>query len=51
MMQVVRETNIFFVRKLKESVRQIVWVISGLMTPLLYILLFSPLLKNITILL
>lgn len=48
MMQVVRETNIFFVRKLKESARQIVWVISGLMTPLLYILLFSPLLKNIT---
>jgi len=48
MMQVVRETNIFFVRKLKESARQIVWVISGLMTPLLYILLFSPLLKKIT---
>lgn len=48
MMQVVRETNIFFVRKLIESARQIVWVISGLMTPLLYILLFSPLLKNIT---
>ncbi|WP_255131467.1 ABC transporter permease [Bacillus sonorensis] len=48
MMQVVRETNIFFVRKLKESARQIAWVISGLMTPLLYILLFSPLLKNIT---
>ncbi|MBW8350532.1 ABC transporter permease [Bacillus sp. IITD106] len=47
-MQVVRETNIFFVRKLKESARQIVWVISGLMTPLLYILLFSPLLKKIT---
>ena len=48
MMQVIRETNIFFVRKLKESVRQIAWIISGLMTPLMYILLFSPLLKKIT---
>ncbi len=48
MIQVVRETNIFFVRKLKESIRQIAWVISGLMTPLLYILLFSPLLKKLT---
>lgn len=28
--------------------RQIAWVISGLMTPLLYILLFSPLLKKLT---
>lgn len=48
MMHVVRETNIFFVRKLRESIRQIAWVISGLMTPFLYILLFSPLLKQIT---
>lgn len=48
MMQVVREINIFFVRKLKESIRQIAWVISGLMTPFLYILLFSPLLKKLT---
>jgi len=48
MIQVIRETNIFFVRKLKESVRDSAWVLSGLMTPFLYILLFSPLLKNIT---
>lgn len=48
MMQILRETNVFFARKLKESVRQIAWVISGLLTPLMYILLFSPLLKNIT---
>src|SRR5699024_12670777 len=47
-MQIVREINIFFVRKLKESIRQMAWVISGLMTPFLYILLFSPLLKKIT---
>src|SRR5699024_10237004 len=47
-MQIVREINIFFVRKLKESIRQMAWVISGLMTPFLYILLFSPLLKEIT---
>lgn len=48
MIQIIRETNIFFIRKLKESVRQIAWVISGVMTPFLYILLFSPLLKKIT---
>src|SRR5699024_7453889 len=46
--QIVREINIFFVRKLKESIRQMACVISGLMTPFLYILLFSPLLKKIT---
>lgn len=45
-MKLLREIPVFFKRKLKETLRQPVWVMSGLMTPLLYILLFSPLLKN-----
>lgn len=45
-MRILKEISLFFKRKLKETLRQPVWVISGLMTPLLYILLFSPLLKN-----
>ena len=47
-MRIPKETFLFFKRKMLETLRQPVWVISGLMTPLLYILLFSPLLKNIT---
>lgn len=46
-MRILKEITLFFKRKLKETLRQPVWVASGLMTPLLYILLFSPLLKNI----
>lgn len=45
-MKLFREIFLFFRRKLKETLRQPVWVMSGLMAPLLYILLFSPLLKN-----
>ena len=45
-MRILKELALFFKRKLKETLRQPVWVISGLMTPLLYILLFAPLLKN-----
>ena len=41
------ETLLFLNRKLKEALRQPAWVVSGLMTPILYIVLFSPLLKNI----
>lgn len=45
-MKILKETGYFFKRKLRETLRQPIWVVSGLMTPLLYILLFSPLLKN-----
>jgi len=46
-MTMVKEIALFFKRKMLETLRQPVWLISGLMTPLLYIALFSPLLKNI----
>ena len=46
-MKLFTEIALFFRRKLKETLRQPVWLASGLMTPLLYILLFSPLLANI----
>ena len=40
------EIVLFSRRKLLETLRQPVWIVSELMTPLLYMLLFSPLLKN-----
>jgi len=47
-MRILKETLLFFKRKLIETIRQPVWLFSGLMTPLLYIALFSPLLKNLS---
>ena len=47
-MKVLREIPLFWKRKIMETLRQPVWIVSGLMTPLLYILLFSPLLKNMS---
>ena len=38
-------TGLFFRRKLLETLRQPVWIITGLSTPLLYLALFEPLLK------
>ncbi|MCL2882943.1 MAG: ABC transporter permease [Coriobacteriia bacterium] len=46
-MRIATETGLFFMRKMRENLRQPMWVIANLMTPLLYILLFSPLLANI----
>ena len=45
-MKILIETSLFCRRKIKENLRQPVWIASDLMTPLLYIFLFSPLLKN-----
>jgi ABC-2 type transport system permease protein len=45
-MKILKEIGLFFRRKLTDTLRQPVWVLQGLSTPLLYILLFSPLLKN-----
>ena len=47
-MKIFVEIGLFCKRKIMETLRQPVWIVSGLMTPLLYILLFSPLLKNMT---
>jgi ABC-2 type transport system permease protein len=40
-------TRLFFRRKLLETLRQPVWIITGLTTPLLYLALFSPLLRSL----
>ncbi|MCL2338256.1 MAG: ABC transporter permease, partial [Firmicutes bacterium] len=45
-MNILIEIGLFLKRKTLENLRQPVWVVSDLATPLLYILLFSPLLKN-----
>ena len=40
-------TTLFFRRKLLETLRQPVWIITGLSTPLLYLALFAPLLRTL----
>ena len=46
-MKIILEIWLLFKRRILETLREPVWVLSGLMTPLLYIALFAPLLKNI----
>ena len=36
------QTGLFFRRKLLETLRQPVWIITGLTTPVLYLVLFAP---------
>lgn len=45
-MKILQEIGLFLKRRIKETLRQPVWIMSDLITPLLYIFLFSPLLKN-----
>jgi ABC-2 type transport system permease protein len=42
------QTGLFFRRKLLEALRQPVWIITGLTTPLLYLALFTPLLNALS---
>lgn len=42
----VRQAWLMFVRKITATLRQPVWLLSGLMTPLLYLALFAPLLQG-----
>ncbi len=42
------QTGLFFRRKLLETLRQPVWIITGLSTPLLYLALFEPLLRSVS---
>jgi ABC-2 type transport system permease protein len=39
------QTGLFFRRKLLETLRQPVWIITGLTIPVLYLALFAPLLR------
>jgi len=41
------QTGLFFRRKLLETLRQPVWIVTGLTTPLLYLALFTPLLNSL----
>jgi len=41
------QTGLFFRRKLLETLRQPVWLVTGLTTPLLYLALFAPLLRSL----
>lgn len=42
-----RDTGIIFARALKLSLRQPLWVLIGLMQPILYLVLFGPLLQTV----
>jgi len=46
-MTLVRDVRLLFWRKMRETLRQPVWIVSGLSTPLLYLALFDPLLKGL----
>jgi ABC-2 type transport system permease protein len=45
-MKTLHEIRLLFSRKMLETLRAPIWVISGLTTPLLYLALFAPLLKG-----
>ena len=47
-MSAVRDTLTVFSRAMRLSTREPVWVVFGLIQPLLYLLLFGPLLSNIS---
>ncbi|MDR3288771.1 MAG: ABC transporter permease [Peptococcaceae bacterium] len=47
-MKILKETGLFCRRKLRENLRQPIWLFSDLVTPLLYIALFAPLLMNLS---
>jgi ABC-2 type transport system permease protein len=47
-MRTLRETNIIFRRAMRLSLRNPIWVILGLIQPILYLVMFGPLLENMT---
>jgi hypothetical protein len=46
-MTIMRQLGLLWRRKLRETLRQPVWVVVGLSTPLLYLALFAPLLHRL----
>lgn len=46
-MKILHEIRLLFWRKMLETIREPAWVIAGLSTPLLYLALFTPLLKGL----
>jgi ABC-2 type transport system permease protein len=47
-MRTLYETNLIFRRAMRLSLRNPIWVILGLIQPILYLVMFGPLLKNMT---
>jgi ABC-2 type transport system permease protein len=47
-MRTLRETNLIFRRAMRLSLRNPIWVILGLSQPILYLVMFGPLLENMT---
>jgi len=47
-MRTLHETNLIFRRAMRLSLRNPVWVILGLIQPILYLTMFGPLLENMT---
>jgi len=46
-MKVLTDIGLLFWRKMKETLRNPVYIMSSLLTPILYLALFAPLLKNL----
>ena len=46
-MKVLVDIRLMFVRKMKETLRNPIYILSSLLTPILYLALFAPLLKNL----
>ncbi len=46
-MNITMEVWLLFRRKMMETLREPVWIVAGLSTPLLYLILFAPLLKGL----
>jgi ABC-2 type transport system permease protein len=47
-MRTLRETNLILRRAMRLSLRNPIWVILGLIQPILYLIMFGPLLENMT---
>jgi ABC-2 type transport system permease protein len=47
-MKILRDTGLLFRRKMMETLRNPIYIISSLLTPVLYLILFSPLLSKLT---
>jgi ABC-2 type transport system permease protein len=46
-MKVLTDTRLLFWRKMKETLRNPIYMLSSLLTPIIYLVLFAPLLKNL----
>lgn len=47
MMKILNDTYLLFVRNIKKTLRTPLWLFLGMMQPVLYLLLYMPLLKNL----